>query len=228
MPGGTPLASARPISSRAIDGLVWNVTSSRTPTAARRVGSRLPADRAAPRSATPPPRWQADQDLTVLDLAQFATVLAGPAARGRALLGHSGLDPAAHRAVRLERRQDLAAHRRQHRRVAPRPIRHEVQQLLVRRPGGGGRQPRRHRFHALAPVGKQQPGAIVPKRLLSASVLKGGRQAVKIVLESPLIVTQGDIVTHHPYIGASKLRQDRPGPEISIKFTYIDFLEQQD
>jgi hypothetical protein len=130
--------------------------------------------------------------------------------------------------VRLERRQDRAAHRRQHRRVAPRPIRHEVQQLLVRRPGAGGRQPRRHRFHALAPVGKQQPGAIIPERPLAASVLKGTRQAVKIALESPLIVTWGDIVTHHPDIGASKLRHDRTVPEISIKSTYIDFLEQQE
>jgi hypothetical protein len=59
-------------------------------------------------------------------------------------------------------------------------------------------------------------------------VLKGSRQAVKIALESPLIVTQGDIVTHHPYIGGSKLRQNRPVPEIPINFTYIDFLEQQD
>jgi hypothetical protein len=66
-------------------------------------------------------------------------------------------------------------------------------------------------------VGKQQPGAIIPKRPLSASVLKGTRQAVKIALESPLIVTQDDIVTHHPDIGASKLRQNRPVPEISIK-----------
>jgi hypothetical protein len=59
-------------------------------------------------------------------------------------------------------------------------------------------------------------------------VLKGTRQAVKIALESPLIVTQGDVVTHHSYIGASMLRQDRPVPETSIKSTYIDFLERQD
>jgi hypothetical protein len=213
--------------------LVWNVTSSGTPAAApRRIAGpgfrQIEPRRDRQRRHLVGDR-QADQDLTVRDLAQFATVLAGHADRVRALLGHSGLvhDPAAHRAVRLKRRQDLAAHRHQHRLVAPRPIRHEVQQLLVRRPGGGGRQPRRHRFHALAPAGKQQPGAIIPERPLSASVLKGTRQAVKIILESPLIVTQGDIVTHHPYIGASKLRQDRPVPEISIKFTYIDFLEQQ-
>jgi hypothetical protein len=213
--------------------LVWNVTSSGTPAAPRRIAGpgfrQIEPRRDRQRRHLVGDR-QADQDLTVLDLAQLATVLAGHADRVRALLGHSGLvhDPAAHRAVRLERRQDRAAHRRQHRRVAPRPIRHEVQQLLVRRPGAGGRQPRRHRFHALAPVGKQQPGAIIPERPLSASVLKGTRQAVKIALESPLIVTWGDIVTHHPDIGAPKLRHDRPVPEITIKFTYIDFLEQQE
>jgi hypothetical protein len=58
-------------------------------------------------------------------------------------------------------------------------------------------------------------------------VPKGGRQAVKITLESPLVVTQGDVVSHHPYIGGSKLRKDHGAPEISPKLTYIDFLEQQ-
>ena len=125
---------------------------------------------------------QAHRDLAVVLLAELAAILPCHADRMLALLGKAGVvdDPGADRSLPLERRQHLAPHHRQHRRVRPIRLRHEVMQRLMRRLHATGRNPRRHRLDALALARQQQPRAIGLQRRLPVSVAERRRQGLDI------------------------------------------------
>ena len=110
---------------------------------------------------------QRHRDLAVVLLAQLAAVLPRHADRMPALLGEARVvdDPGLDRPMPLDRRQNHLPHLRQHPLVRPPPLADKMQQRLMlgRRPLR--RRHRRHRLHALALAGHQQPNAIIPQRL---------------------------------------------------------------
>jgi hypothetical protein len=173
---------------------------------------------------------QADQDLAVVDLAHLTAILPCHADRVLALLGHAAFvdDPEAQRPVRLHRWQDLRAHRRQHRLVAPRPLGHEVQQRLVHRAGARRGKPGGHRLHALAPLRQQQAGAVVTQRLFPASVVQRCGKGVEIRLECRLVFGRQGMLIHPLHMGATG-RPHRLLHSINSGENYpIGLVEQQD
>jgi hypothetical protein len=149
---------------------------------------------------------QAHRHLTKLLLAELATVLPRHADRVLALLREAGVidNPVPHRAVPLERRQYLLAHRPQQRRIVPFGLGHHVMQRLVRRLHPGRRDPRRHRLNALALARQQQPGAVGPGRRRPAAVRHRRHDRVQIGGE-PLLTAPGPpgpflLLCHAPYM----------------------------
>ncbi len=129
---------------------------------------------------------QADRHLAVVLFAQLAAVLARHADRMPSLLGKARVvhDPGLDRAARRQRRQHRGPHRRKKRLRRPRRLTDEVQQRLVLRAHRPRCKTRRHRLHALAPAGKQKPGAIVSERLLSILVPEMPAELVDIAVKA--------------------------------------------
>ncbi len=90
-----------------------------------------------------------------------------------------GLD----RPMTLDLRQHHLAHLAEHGRVGPAPRADKMQQRLVLRRGALGRRERRHRLHALALAGKDQPQDIVVQRTHAIRVPDHAHETLDIAIE---------------------------------------------
>ena len=131
---------------------------------------------------------QGDSNLTVVLLADRATVLARDPDRVPALLGkaciinHTGPD----RPMPLDLRQDLGPYEREESLVRPVGIGNEMVERLMSSLNPSRLQPGRHRFDALALARQDQPGAVGFQGRHTINMTKSLRQVLDIGCKAPL------------------------------------------
>ena len=140
---------------------------------------------------------QRHHHLAVGLLAELAAILMMNADRVAALLGKRRVvdDPGLDRTVPLDLWQYHLLHLGQHELVRPCGIGDKMQKLLVLRRDAGGRRHRRHRLHAPASLGRQQPGAVALQRRRPIRMPDHTRQAIQI-LDEPSFTLLPSLPTH--------------------------------
>jgi hypothetical protein len=116
------------------------------------------------------------------------------------LLGKAGIvdDPGHDRTVPLDLWQYHLAHLGQHLRVRPLSLTDKMQQRLMLGRRAIRRRDRRHRLHALALARHQQPGAIMPQRLLAVLVTNHARKPLDISRKSRFTVVSSLVIHLSP------------------------------